>query len=164
MSAIVGCPHHAFADVDESTKKDIKDTFMAYDRTLLAADPRHRESKKFGGPGARAKYQVRAHDITTAAAWGAPPTSVEGGRTAGARDGAAIGWLHGSIRQVASSHNSPTLAVSCACCPLVPPAEVLPLSVPAHGGSATLAAVAPAAVPVAWLLCCASGYAWRLAA
>lgn len=30
---------------------------MAYDRSLLAADPRHRESKKFGGPGARARYQ-----------------------------------------------------------------------------------------------------------
>ena len=45
------------ADVDETTKKEIKDKFMAYDRTLLAADPRHREAKKFGGPGARAKYQ-----------------------------------------------------------------------------------------------------------
>ena len=33
------------ADIDESTKKEIKDRFMAYDRTLLAADPRHRESK-----------------------------------------------------------------------------------------------------------------------
>jgi len=43
--------------IDESTKKEIKDRFMAYDRTLLAADPRHRESKKFGGPGARARYQ-----------------------------------------------------------------------------------------------------------
>jgi small subunit ribosomal protein S9 len=31
--------------------------FTEYDRTLLAGDPRRRESKKFGGPGARAKDQ-----------------------------------------------------------------------------------------------------------
>ena len=43
--------------VDEQSKKEIKDTLLAYDRTLLAADPRHREAKKFGGPGARGKYQ-----------------------------------------------------------------------------------------------------------
>jgi small subunit ribosomal protein S16e len=51
--------HHAlcFADIDEATKKQLKDTLIAYDRTLLVADPRHREPKKFGGPGARAKYQ-----------------------------------------------------------------------------------------------------------
>ena len=30
---------------------------MAYDRTLLVADPRRCEPKKFGGPGARARYQ-----------------------------------------------------------------------------------------------------------
>ena len=42
----------ARADIDESTKAELKDTLMAYDRTLLAVDPRHRESKKFGGPGA----------------------------------------------------------------------------------------------------------------
>jgi len=54
-------PMHAppSADIDESTKKELKDVLMAYDRTLLAVDPRHRESKKFGGPGARAKYQKR---------------------------------------------------------------------------------------------------------
>ncbi|KAJ1972719.1 40S ribosomal protein S16 [Dimargaris xerosporica] len=43
--------------VDEVSKKEIKDAFTAYDRTLLVADPRRVESKKFGGPGARAKYQ-----------------------------------------------------------------------------------------------------------
>lgn len=44
------------ADVDEAAKKEIKDILIAYDRTLLVADPRHREAKKFGG-SARAKYQ-----------------------------------------------------------------------------------------------------------
>jgi small subunit ribosomal protein S9 len=31
--------------------------FTQYDRTMIAGDPRRRESKKFGGPGARAKDQ-----------------------------------------------------------------------------------------------------------
>jgi len=31
--------------------------FTEYDRTLVAGDPRRRESKKFGGPGARARDQ-----------------------------------------------------------------------------------------------------------
>merc|ERR1711955_113287 len=43
--------------VDEASKKEIKDTLTQYDRTLLVADPRRKESKKFGGPGARARYQ-----------------------------------------------------------------------------------------------------------
>jgi small subunit ribosomal protein S16e len=43
--------------VDESSKKELKDVLMAYDRTLLVADPRRMEPKKFGGPGARARYQ-----------------------------------------------------------------------------------------------------------
>lgn len=43
--------------VDEETKAEVKSLLLAYDRTLLVADPRHREAKKFGGPGARAKYQ-----------------------------------------------------------------------------------------------------------
>merc|ERR1711893_401629 len=30
---------------------------VAYDRTLMVADPRRSEPKKFGGPGARARYQ-----------------------------------------------------------------------------------------------------------
>lgn len=45
-------PYLQSADIDESTKAELKDKLMAYDRSLLAADPRHRESKKFGGPGA----------------------------------------------------------------------------------------------------------------
>ncbi|MCK4634076.1 30S ribosomal protein S9, partial [Candidatus Bathyarchaeota archaeon] len=31
--------------------------FTKYDRTMLAGDPRQKEPKKFGGPGARAKRQ-----------------------------------------------------------------------------------------------------------
>lgn len=43
--------------VDEQSKNQIKDTLLTYDRTLLVADPRRSEPKKFGGPGARARYQ-----------------------------------------------------------------------------------------------------------
>ncbi|KAK2187014.1 hypothetical protein NP493_180g01029 [Ridgeia piscesae] len=43
--------------VDEASKKEIKDILIAYDRSLLVADPRRCEPKKFGGPGARARYQ-----------------------------------------------------------------------------------------------------------
>merc|ERR1712156_519168 len=43
--------------VDEQSKKAIKDLLVQHDRTLLIADPRRCESKKFGGPGARARYQ-----------------------------------------------------------------------------------------------------------
>ncbi|KAJ3119959.1 40S ribosomal protein S16 [Nowakowskiella sp. JEL0407] len=43
--------------VDEQSKKEIKATLVSYDRTLLVADPRRCEPKKFGGPGARARYQ-----------------------------------------------------------------------------------------------------------
>ncbi len=35
----------------------LQSVFTEYDRTLLAGDPRRREPKKFGGPGARAKDQ-----------------------------------------------------------------------------------------------------------
>lgn len=48
---------NCIADVDEASKKDIKDILIQYDRTLLVADPRRCEPKKFGGPGARARYQ-----------------------------------------------------------------------------------------------------------
>merc|ERR1712071_212231 len=43
--------------VDEASKKEIKDIIISYDRSLLVADPRRCEPKKFGGPGARARYQ-----------------------------------------------------------------------------------------------------------
>ncbi len=37
--------------------KNLQSVFTEYDRTILAGDPRRKESKKFGGPGARAKRQ-----------------------------------------------------------------------------------------------------------
>mmetsp|Transcript_38740 Transcript_38740/g.84545 ORF Transcript_38740/g.84545 Transcript_38740/m.84545 type:complete len:144 (-) Transcript_38740:64-495(-) len=43
--------------VDEASKREIKDILVSYDRTLLVADARRCEPKKFGGPGARARYQ-----------------------------------------------------------------------------------------------------------
>ncbi|MEM2102605.1 MAG: 30S ribosomal protein S9 [Candidatus Bathyarchaeia archaeon] len=38
-------------------KTHLKTIFTAYDRTMLAGDPRRKEPKKFGGPGARARDQ-----------------------------------------------------------------------------------------------------------
>ena len=43
--------------VDEASKKEIRDILVQYDRSLLVADPRRCEPKKFGGPGARSRYQ-----------------------------------------------------------------------------------------------------------
>jgi len=43
--------------VDEEEKTEIRRTYLSYDRSLLVADQRRREPKKFGGPGARARYQ-----------------------------------------------------------------------------------------------------------
>mmetsp|Transcript_26135 Transcript_26135/g.89399 ORF Transcript_26135/g.89399 Transcript_26135/m.89399 type:complete len:142 (-) Transcript_26135:32-457(-) len=43
--------------IDESEKKVIKDILVQYDRTLLVADPRRCEPKKFGGRAARARFQ-----------------------------------------------------------------------------------------------------------
>lgn len=43
--------------VDETSKKEIKDALLNYDRSLLVADPRRTEPKKFGGRGARARFQ-----------------------------------------------------------------------------------------------------------
>lgn len=43
--------------MDEASKAEIKKTLIQYDRTLLVADPRQCEPKKFGGPAARARYQ-----------------------------------------------------------------------------------------------------------
>jgi len=40
-----------------SKKTHLKTIFTAYDRTMLAGDPRRKEPKKFGGPGARARDQ-----------------------------------------------------------------------------------------------------------
>ncbi|KAF5103727.1 hypothetical protein D0Z03_000099 [Geotrichum reessii] len=43
--------------VDEQSKNELKKALISYDRTLLIADCRRSEPKKFGGPGARARYQ-----------------------------------------------------------------------------------------------------------
>jgi small subunit ribosomal protein S16e len=44
--------------VDEQRKSEIKSVLMNYDRTLLVADPRRMEPKKFGGQGARVRRQM----------------------------------------------------------------------------------------------------------
>jgi small subunit ribosomal protein S16e len=44
--------------VDEQAKSEIKKVLMDYDRTLLVADPRRMEPKKFGGQGARVRRQM----------------------------------------------------------------------------------------------------------
>jgi small subunit ribosomal protein S16e len=49
--------NYNLVDVDEASKKEIKDILISYDRTLLVADPRRCEPKKFGGVGARSRYQ-----------------------------------------------------------------------------------------------------------
>mmetsp|Transcript_5859 Transcript_5859/g.9283 ORF Transcript_5859/g.9283 Transcript_5859/m.9283 type:complete len:135 (+) Transcript_5859:191-595(+) len=43
--------------VDEQSKREIKDVLAGFDRSLLVADPRRCEPKKFGGRGARARFQ-----------------------------------------------------------------------------------------------------------
>merc|ERR1719160_2146420 len=43
--------------IDEASKKEIKDVLMSYDRSLIVADPRRCEPKKFGGRSARARFQ-----------------------------------------------------------------------------------------------------------
>ncbi|KAI0381032.1 40S ribosomal protein S16 [Hypomontagnella monticulosa] len=43
--------------VDEHSKNTLKAALVAYDRTLLVADNRRCEPKKFGGPGARSRFQ-----------------------------------------------------------------------------------------------------------
>jgi len=43
--------------VNETEKRQIKETLLQYDRTLLVTDPRRCEPKKYGGPGARARIQ-----------------------------------------------------------------------------------------------------------
>ena len=42
---------------DEQSKIELKDLLLQYDKNLLVCDPRRCEPKKFGGPGARARFQ-----------------------------------------------------------------------------------------------------------
>jgi len=43
--------------VDEASKKEVQDILKAYDRSLIVADPRRCEPKKFGGRSARSRFQ-----------------------------------------------------------------------------------------------------------
>ena len=43
--------------VEYTGDMNLKDRYVQYDRTMLVGDPRRSESKKFGGPGARARKQ-----------------------------------------------------------------------------------------------------------
>ncbi len=43
--------------VEHTGDAEVRDAFMEFDRSLLVNDVRQRESKKWGGPGARARYQ-----------------------------------------------------------------------------------------------------------
>ncbi len=43
--------------VQHSNDAELREAFMSFDRALLVNDVRQSESKKWGGPGARARYQ-----------------------------------------------------------------------------------------------------------
>ncbi|MFB6187665.1 MAG: 30S ribosomal protein S9 [Halobacteriaceae archaeon] len=43
--------------VDHRNDAELRDVYMEFDRSLLVNDVRQSEPKKFGGPGARARYQ-----------------------------------------------------------------------------------------------------------
>ncbi len=43
--------------VEYTGDPEIRDAYMEFDRSLLVNDARQKEPKKFGGPGARARYQ-----------------------------------------------------------------------------------------------------------
>jgi len=42
---------------DEQSKIELKDLLLQYDRHLIVSDDRRAEPKKYGGPGARSRYQ-----------------------------------------------------------------------------------------------------------
>ena len=43
--------------VDFTNDAELRDAYMEFDRSLLVNDVRQSEAKKWGGPGARARYQ-----------------------------------------------------------------------------------------------------------
>lgn len=49
---------------DAASALELRQLFIAYDRTLLIADPRRMEPKKFGGHGARARSEYRCLERT----------------------------------------------------------------------------------------------------
>lgn len=42
---------------DEQSKRELKEVFLQYDKNLIKTDPRRCEPKKFGGKGARSRFQ-----------------------------------------------------------------------------------------------------------
>ncbi|KAI5171447.1 small subunit ribosomal protein S16e [Pancytospora epiphaga] len=42
---------------DEYKRQEVRNAVMAFDRYAIVTDTRKKEAKKFGGPGARARYQ-----------------------------------------------------------------------------------------------------------
>ena len=42
---------------DEASKRELKDLLLQYDKQLITSDSRRCEPKKFGGKGARARFQ-----------------------------------------------------------------------------------------------------------
>lgn len=42
---------------DEQSKRELKEIFLQYDKNLIVTDPRRCEPKKFGGKGARGRFQ-----------------------------------------------------------------------------------------------------------
>jgi len=42
---------------DEQSKRELKEVFLQYDKNLIVTDPRRCEPKKFGGKGARSRFQ-----------------------------------------------------------------------------------------------------------
>lgn len=61
--------------VDEAQKRELKEQLLAYDRSLLVADPRRTEPKKFGGPAARARVQKSYRWIALLFVYESPPSS-----------------------------------------------------------------------------------------
>lgn len=46
-----------YGNTEEAAQQELKNKFISYDRSLLVADSRRCEAKKFGGRGARARRQ-----------------------------------------------------------------------------------------------------------
>lgn len=54
---------------DAASALEIRKVLVAYDRTLLVADPRRCEPKKFGGKGARSRFQKSCVPYPRAPSW-----------------------------------------------------------------------------------------------
>ncbi|GAB4843428.1 hypothetical protein Ancab_013390 [Ancistrocladus abbreviatus] len=76
--------------VDEQSKKEIKDILVRYDRTLLVADPRRCEPKKFGGRGARARRRFNGHAVQSPDNGGGDWGGVQIGRSRADRMGVQL--------------------------------------------------------------------------